>query len=150
MITLTLFRNSLTKESALGTLSIKEGDKEEFLCYTLEDRVREVPHESVKNWKVPGQTAIPRGKFRVLKTMSQRFGKHTLHIMDVPGFAGIRIHAGNTAADTEGCVLVGMGMADRSINGSQAITRSRDAVAMLEARLFPLLDDHQPVFVVVT
>lgn len=150
MITLTLFRNSLTNESALGTLSIKEGNEEEFLCYTLEDRVREVPHESVKNWKVPGQTAIPRGRYRVLKTMSHRFKRYTLHIMDVPGFAGIRIHAGNTAADTEGCVLVGMGMADRSSNGSQAITRSRDAVAMLEARLFPLLDDHQPVIIVVT
>lgn len=149
MITLNLFRNSLTKESALGTLSIAEGDKEEFICYTLEDCVREVPNGPVKNWKIPGQTAIPRGRYRVLKTMSQRFKRYTLHIMDVPGFAGIRIHAGNTAGDTEGCVLVGTGIADRSINGSQAITSSRDAVAKLEARLFPLLDDYQPIFIVV-
>lgn len=150
MITLKLFRNSLTNESALGTLSIKEGDEEEFFCYTLEDCVREVPTEPIKNWKIPGQTAIPRGRYRVLKTMSQRFKKYTLQIMDVPGFAGIRIHAGNVAGDTEGCVLVGTGIADRSITESQAITNSRVAVQKLEARLFPVLDDYQPVFIEVT
>ena len=149
MITLNLLRNSITAESAVGILSIKKDDEEEFLCYTLEDCVREVPTATVKSWKIPGQTAIPRGRYRVLKTMSQRFGKYTLHIMDVPGFSGIRIHAGNTHGDTEGCILVGCGIADRSITGSQSITRSREAVAKLEDRLFPMLDDYQPMFIAV-
>lgn len=150
MIELNLFRNSMTKESTLGTLSIKDGEKEEFFCYTLEDCVREVDGQPVTQWKIKGQTAIPCGRYRVLKTLSQRFGRYTLHIMDVPGFAGIRVHAGNTSNDTEGCVLVGMKASDKSISGTQAIINSGEALSKLEAKLFPLLDDHQPVFITIS
>jgi hypothetical protein len=78
-----------------------------FACFTLEDEIREVPGEPVADWKVPGATAIPAGRYRLIVTPSQRFGRPLPLVVDVPGFAGVRLHPGNTVADTEGCILVG-------------------------------------------
>lgn len=72
--------------------------------YTCEDTDRRLESGGVK---IKGSTAIPAGCYRVAVTLSQRFGKRLPLICDVPGFGGIRIHAGNTSADTEGCILVG-------------------------------------------
>lgn len=77
------------------------------LCYTLEDVVRD--------HKIKGETAIPAGTYRVSLEHSGRFGPDTLTINNVPGFEAIRMHGGNTAADTEGCPL--LGLARVGING---------------------------------
>ena len=79
-----------------------------FACYTLEDVVREIPGQPVYSWKIKGQTAIPQGKYRVTETMSKRFERMLPLVNMVPGFEGIRIHPGNKAEDTEGCILPGM------------------------------------------
>ena len=71
----------------------------EFLCDTLEDKVREV--------KIMHQTAIPAGRYEVIVTMSPKFRRELPRIVDVPGFTGILIHAGNSINDTSGCILVG-------------------------------------------
>ena len=78
------------------------------LCYTLEDTVREVPGVPVEQWKIKGETAIPAGIYRLSLENSNRFGPDTLTINDVSGFVAIRMHGGNTAADTEGCPLLGL------------------------------------------
>lgn len=85
-----------------------------FECYTLEDRLR--PRDATK---VPGKTAIPAGLYRVVVSWSPRFGRELPMLEHVPGFEGIRIHAGNDAEDTDGCILVG---------------RRREADAILESR----------------
>ena len=78
-----------------------------FECYSLEDTVREIDGAPVESWKVPGATAIPRGRYPVKISWSNRFKKLMMEVLSVPGFSGIRLHAGNTEKDTEGCVLLG-------------------------------------------
>lgn len=83
-----------------------------FICYSLEDKCRENPKTDapfeVVFEKVQGETAIPQGVYEVIIDMSMRFGREMPHLLNVPGFTGIRIHAGNKPTHTEGCILVGM------------------------------------------
>ena len=79
----------------------------QFECFTLEDEVREVDGAPVEQWKIKGETAIPRGRYRVIVSYSQHFGRQLPELLNVPGYSGVRIHPGNTAKDTEGCILVG-------------------------------------------
>lgn len=102
---LTLIRNpEHTKDYTAGRLYI-DG---QFYFYTLEDEVREVEGKPVDKWKKYGETAIPRGRYRIIMTKSPRFGRELPELLAVPGFQSIRIHAGNTSKNTEGCILVGL------------------------------------------
>lgn len=92
---LTLKRVYPTDDYTIGELYI-EG---EYFCDTLEDTVREK--------KIAGKTAIPYGKYEVIVNRSPRFKRELPLLLDVPNFTGIRIHRGNTAEDTSGCILVG-------------------------------------------
>lgn len=117
-VNLSLKRDPTTPEGTFGKLSV-DGV---YDCETLEDEVREVEGQSVKEWKISGETAIPRGRYRVLVTWSPRFKRELPLLIDVPGFDGVRIHAGNTEFDTEGCILVGQGRkADRLIDSRVAL-----------------------------
>lgn len=107
-----------------STISEVEVDGER-ICYGLEDCVREIEGQPVESWKVKGETAIPYGTYPLEITYSNRFKKDMLQVMDVPGFAGIRIHAGNTPHDTEGCLLVG------DTRGTDFIGNSRSALVKL-------------------
>ena len=116
-----------------------------FECFTLEDQIREVFGKPVEQWKVPGQTAIPSGTYRVTVDFSMRFQQMMPHILNVPGFDGIRIHSGNTAADTEGCILVGMGIDHNA--ASPFITESRAAFKPLFDRLWGVIRYSEPVYI---
>ena len=106
-MTLRVIREPSTAAATMGILLI-DGV---FTCWTLEDVVREV--------KIPGETAIPAGRYAVQLSLSQRFQKLLPEILTVPGFTGIRIHAGNTQADTAGCLLVGRIRADDRVEESK-------------------------------
>lgn len=103
-----VIRKYFTDQSTIGEMSIDGG----FECFTLEDVVR-------ADSKVAGATAIPEGKYRVIIDYSNRFRRVMPHILDVPGFEGIRIHSGNTDKDTEGCILLGCSRGDDFIGQSQ-------------------------------
>lgn len=96
------------------TISRLYVDGELFGCNTLEDADRglrqDMQLEEIKKKKVYGQTAIPRGSYECVYTYSNRFKKMLPLLKDVPGFDGIRIHSGNSAKDTEGCILVGLNL----------------------------------------
>lgn len=92
---LLLKRIALKEKYTIGKLYI-DG---EYFADTLEDPVREE--------KIYGQTAIPKGTYKVTITLSPRFRRWLPLLHDVPNFEGVRIHRGNTPEDTHGCILVG-------------------------------------------
>ena len=101
----------------IGRLSI-DG---KYFCDTCEDKDRglrqDLPVSVNQARKVRGQTAIPTGRYRVtLGVKSPKYSKkkqyaacngYVPRLINVPAFDGILIHIGNTAADSEGCILVG-------------------------------------------
>ncbi len=100
---LRLIREPSFNGATLGSLYV---DGHRF-SETLEDEIREQPGVPVRVWKIPGETAIPEGRYRVGLSPSARFKMVLPILLDVPGFTSVRIHGGNAAADTEGCILVG-------------------------------------------
>lgn len=76
----------------------------QLLGETLEDPDRAL---EIGGKKIHGETAIPRGRYKVALSFSERFQRLMPLICDVPGFVGVRIHGGNTEANTEGCPLLG-------------------------------------------
>lgn len=63
--------------------------------------------DTIQNAKNKGYRAIPTGRYRILITRSRRFGRWLPLLLNVKGFEGIRIHAGNKPEDTKGCILLG-------------------------------------------
>lgn len=128
---ITVKRLHFTSQSTIGELFING----KFECYTLEDVCRDKnkdgdlqdPGEA----KVYAKTAIPKGTYRVIINQSNRFKRKLPLLLNVPGFEGIRIHAGNTAANTEGCLLVGETRAQDFVGSSRkAFTKLFDKMLL--------------------
>jgi hypothetical protein len=83
----------------------------EFLCNTIEDVDRKLNQNmsatEIQRIKVAAETAIPTGTYAMRVTMSPKFKRELVEIQNVPGFSGIRVHRGNTAQDSAGCLIVG-------------------------------------------
>ena len=80
------------------------GTADDYFCDTLEPTWRDYEHGA---YKVKGRSAIPEERYAVVISFSPKFKQWLRILLGVPKFDGIRIHAGNTAEDTEGCILVG-------------------------------------------
>lgn len=82
-----------------------------YFCDTIEDKDRGLNQtmsiNDIKKKKVYGETAIPTGTYKLVIDYSNRFKKNMAHILNVPGYEGIRIHTGNSAKDSLGCIIVG-------------------------------------------
>ena len=127
-----LRREPCTASSTPGELYIVQDEALVFVAYTLEDVLRTGP-------KVPGKTAIPFGSYSLSITLSNRFKRPLPLLANVPGFEGVRIHGGNTSADTEGCILVGQyrDSADRISGCAPALQRVMQFLMAAEARREP-------------
>lgn len=128
---LTLERKYKKEAYTIGKLYI-DG---EYICDTLEDKDRglrqDMSLEEINEIKVYGETAIPTGTYVIdMNNYSSKFGKKSFYVelcggklpllVDVPGFNGIRIHAGNTNKDTLGCILPGYNKAVGKVLSSRA------------------------------
>lgn len=103
-----LQRHALKAGYTIGRMEING----RYFCDTLEDTDRglreSMTEDEIAALKVKGATAIPTGTYRIdMQTRSPRFGRVLPRLVSVKGYAGVLIHSGNTAADTEGCILVG-------------------------------------------
>jgi hypothetical protein len=132
---LLLQRVQLDHDVTIGRLLV-DGAHFAWVC---EDPVREIVGEPVEQWKVYGKTAIPYGTYKVDITWSPRFGRLLPLLLDVPGFTGVRIHPGNTTADTEGCLLPGL------VRAAKGVGQSRPACDWLIPKIDQALKAGQPV-----
>lgn len=106
----------------------------EYICDTLEDKDRGLTSNmsvaQICGVKIKGETAIPTGRYLIdMKTVSPRFGGRAQYqfckgrlprLCNTPGYQGVLIHCGNTAKDTEGCILVGENKAVGQVLNSTA------------------------------
>lgn len=103
-------------EDQYGTHGILSAENGDMICYTLE----EPWHENQKDI-----SCIPDGRYSVIPHNSQKF-PDCWQIVNVPQRTAILIHAGNTLADTKGCVLVGLKRVP------QGVLQSKDALKKLK------------------
>lgn len=82
-------------------------------CFVLEDKTRDT------GVKIPGETSIPYGRYEIIITYSNRFKKPLPLLLNVPMFEGIRIHSGNKAVDSSGCLLTGTKKTRNSVLNSK-------------------------------
>ena len=95
-----------------------------YFCDTIEDKDRGLLQGMdlavIRATKRKGVTAIPTGRYWItLDVQSPKFSQkkyeknygfcngYLPRLINVPGFDGVLIHVGNSAKDTEGCLLVG-------------------------------------------
>ena len=116
---LTLKRIALRSEYTIGKLYV-DG---EYVCDTIEDTVRDLDKDGKfanGEVKIPGKTAIPYGRYEItMKVKSPKYSNFSKYswakkydgylprLLNVPHFDGVLIHVGNSALDSEACVLVG-------------------------------------------
>ena len=130
------FKNTYT----IGKLYVDDT----YFCDVLEDVDRgldsSMTEGEILEKKVKGQTAIPTGHYVVNITYSPKYKRMMPLLLDVKGYSGIRIHSGNTAKDTEGCLLVGK---NKQVG---KVLESRDTYK----RLFKMMEGQKEITIDIT
>ena len=136
-----LTRNWKKSEYTIGRLFVGN----DFFCNSLEPPIE-------PNTRHP-KGAIPAGRYEItMNIISPKYSKKSAYkwcegrlprLLRIKGFEGVLIHAGNTAADTAGCILVG---------NNNEVGRVNNSMATLK-RLYPLLDaayhKHEPIYITI-
>lgn len=116
-----------------------------FFSNVLEDTVRglrqDMTPEEIQKIKIHGQTAIPSGRYEIRVTLSARFRRQLPILLNVPGYAGVRIHPGNNDANTEGCLLPGKN--DRV----GQVSNSRATMAALQKQIEEAIYQNSKVYI---
>lgn len=130
----------------------------DVFCNVLEDRDRGLkqtdPLDYIKMVKVPTETAIPSGTYRIsMSTVSPKYSANSWYmsvcggkvprLLDVPGFEGILIHVGNTALDSAGCLLVGLNTAKGKV------LQSRDTFVKLYKKMKAAYDRGEEITITI-
>ena len=108
-INLLLIRDTFTEESTIGELFLNG----ERMCDTLEN-----PY--INNER--RISCIPAGQYKVrLRTARESASRDYLHLLvqEVTNRDWILFHRGNSAKDTSGCVLVGLGSQQNFVQNSR-------------------------------
>lgn len=128
-----------TPDSSLSVLSIAG----KAVCFVLEDGFRAV--------KVPGETRIPPGVYKIAKRKAGKFyaqyrqkyrHEFSIELENVPGFSDILIHIGNTVFDSRGCLLVGRGV---DFNGRYSVVKSEPAYLEIYSLIKQAFDEGEQV-----
>ncbi len=138
---ITIERKYKKENYTIGNLFING----EWICNTLEPKDRGLKQSmtlvEIAIAKVFKETAIPAGSYPVMAQYSTKFRSRRPYIMNVPGFAGIMIHEGNTVRDTHGCILVGK----NTIRGR--LTDSRVCLGEIMGRVLDAKDRGEVVMI---
>tara|TARA_R100001163_G_scaffold64979_1_gene60607 strand:- start:411 stop:893 length:483 start_codon:yes stop_codon:yes gene_type:complete len=108
-INLLIIRDTFTEESTVGELFLNG----ERMCDTLENP-----------WKGNQRniSCIPEGEYKVrIRLARESATRDYLHLLvqDVPNRDWILFHRGNSAKDTSGCILVGLGSQQDYVQNSR-------------------------------
>ena len=126
-------RTSTLRSTRRGAFKAKRRkNPHTYICDTLEPTWRDYKHGARK---IKGISAIPEGRYAVVITWSPRMKQWLPLLLGVPMFSGIRIHAGNTAADTAGCILVGENLKKGMVLNSRIwLKRLKEKIVEAKAR----------------
>lgn len=116
---LLLIRKFPRQNYTIGKLYVNGG----FYCHTLEPPVRDYDHGEQK---VYGNSAIPKGTYKINYRQSTTYNRKMPYLCNVPYFTGVMIHTGNTVKDTKGCILVGLNLLVGKLCNSRSMFRELD------------------------
>ena len=108
---------------------------------------KQVVSGPLKNNAQHPKGAIPEGWYKVTVTRSPKFGRLLPLLHYVPGFQGIRIHAGNNRNHTAGRILVG----ERGRNdGSPVLYFSKTTEHNLTQKLLEAQRNNEDIYIEIT
>ena len=140
---LKLIREHFNERETIGKLYVNDV----LFSYTLEPTFRglnsDMSEDEIRRQKIYGVTAIPEGSYHVILTFSKRFQKILPELLHVKGFTGVRIHAGNYAKNTQGCILLG------NYNGGNYVTESQQYIEKLVKMMQGSINDDEGVTITI-